>query len=119
MLPVACFQKPLATSEWAKTASPLFDDDRAPSARRVPPGPQAAPAHPGAQPERLGRSSWPQGLASGRPSGEGVSAFTLPQADALLGHPWLTEQQPHLVDISTWLQKSGDSEREEGASSGR
>ena len=31
-----------------------------------------------------------------------------PSADALLAHPWLTESQPHLVDISTWLQKSHD-----------
>ena len=31
-----------------------------------------------------------------------------PSADALLAHPWLTESQLHLVDISTWLQKSHD-----------
>ena len=31
-----------------------------------------------------------------------------PSADALLAHPWLTSSQPHLVDISKWLQKSHD-----------
>ena len=29
-----------------------------------------------------------------------------PRAATLLEHSWLSEQQPHLVDLSTWLQKT-------------
>ena len=35
-----------------------------------------------------------------------------PSAEALLAHPWLTESQPHLVDISTWLKKTHEDDED-------
>ena len=54
---------------WLKMASTLFEDP-APSARLVPPGAQAAPTHPRAQPEHLGSLQWAEQLASGHPKVE-------------------------------------------------
>ena len=48
-------------------------DDRAPSARLVPPAARAAPT----QPEQLGRWPWPRSAASGRPT-VGVLRFRPP-----------------------------------------
>ena len=39
-----------------------------------------------------------------------------PSAEALLAHPWLTESQPHLVDISTWLKKTHEDDEDALAS---
>ena len=50
-------------------------DDRAPSARLVPPRAQAAPTHPRAQPQPLRSSPWLQELASGRPKVAGLCTF--------------------------------------------
>ena len=52
-----------------------LSDDSAPSAGLECLKAQAAPTHPGAQPEHLGRSSWPQERASGRLKVEGFSNF--------------------------------------------
>ena len=35
-----------------------------------------------------------------------------PSAEALLAHPWLTESEPHLVDISTWLKKTHEDDED-------
>ena len=48
---------------WLKMPSTPFHGP-APPARLVPPTAQAAPAHPGAPPEQLGRSAWPSQPAS-------------------------------------------------------
>ena len=67
MLPLhlaAIYHAPCAS--WWNTLSDLFDDP-APSARLVPPGAQAAPTYPRAQPGHLGSLRCPQHLASSRP----------------------------------------------------
>ena len=61
----------------SKSPSALCDDP-APCARLVAPTAQAAPPHPGAQPEPLGSSPWPEQPASGRPKVQGVFRFQPP-----------------------------------------
>ena len=55
---------------WWKRPSTLSDES-APSARLVAPRAQTAPTDPGAPPQQLGSSPWPQQPASGRPKGCG------------------------------------------------
>ena len=80
-------------ASWFKMASTL-SDDTAPSASLDHLEAQAAPTHPGAQPEPLGSLPWPQELASGRPK---VEEFPLSTT-----RKWLRQQHEVLDRMMPW-----------------